>query len=362
MRILRVINSADIGGAELGVIENSQYHSKRGFETSILFLRSSHTHIDNLIRFHNVKLYCLGRKRLIGLSSFFQLIRIMKQYDIVQAHLFPSIYLVVLASYMLKNRPKLILTEHSTFNGRRDYAFFRWLDSLIYSRYDAVIAVSEGIKSKLNEDLKAKFKITVINNGVNLSRFSFSHNLKTPPDLESFIDGKFVLTQVSSFRKQKDHPTLIKALKLLPKNHVLLLAGIGPLLNSCGDLVKEFGLEGRVYFLGKRYDIPEILAATDVFILSSNVEGFGKAAVEAMATGIPTIGSDVTGLSDTIAGGGVSFERGNSEELASIIQTLSVDEVMRKELSLRGKSKALEYDLQRTLEIYESLYLKLYSE
>ena len=164
---------------------------------------------------------------------------------------------------------------------------------------------------------------------------------------------------IARFTKQKDHKTLIKAMSLLENNYILSLVGEGANLKKIKALAKELSLEKRVHFLGFRNDIAELYRNHDNFVLSSHWEGFGLVAVEAMASGLPVIASNVDGLRDVVKGAGLLFEPKNEKELVKIITNVATDMQLKKKLITNGLSRAKKYDIKnlknKTLSLYKNI-------
>ena len=164
---------------------------------------------------------------------------------------------------------------------------------------------------------------------------------------------------VASFRKQKNHKTLIKALSNLNSNYTLSLVGEGDNLENIKSLTKELNLEKRVHFLGFRNDIAELYRNHDIFVLSSHSEGFGLVAVEAMASGLPVIASNVDGLREVVDGAGLLFEPKNEIELAKQIQKVATNNELKNRMINDGLVKAKNYDIKnlknKTLKLYKNI-------
>jgi glycosyltransferase involved in cell wall biosynthesis len=178
---------------------------------------------------------------------------------------------------------------------------------------------------------------------------------------EKNIQEKLII-QVSRFIYPKDQKTLIKALKLLPAYIKLLLVGDGDQRKDCEDLVVQLGLEKRVAFLGVRLDVPELLKAADVVVLSSDFEGLSLSSIEGMASGRPFLASDVPGLTEIVKGAGILFPRGNFEKLAEEILNLLSDADYYDEISENCMARAKHYNLNNMVDQYIELYKKLINE
>ena len=168
---------------------------------------------------------------------------------------------------------------------------------------------------------------------------------------------------VSAFRPQKDHGTLIRAMSLLPRNYTLFLAGGAETdadrkyLEGCRSMVSELGVDGRVRFLGVRSDVPELLKAADVVVMSTHFEGVSLSILEAMSMGKPLVASDVNGVHDMVQGAGVLFPEGNSAALASEIRHLCENPEDAAKTGAMCLERANDYDISSTA----AGYLKIYS-
>ena len=163
---------------------------------------------------------------------------------------------------------------------------------------------------------------------------------------------------VSAFRAQKDQKTLIKAMKELPSDYVLELAGGGEesLIDECKQLVRELQLDGRVEFMGVRTDIPFLLAESDVVVLSSHYEGLSLSSLEGMASGKPFIASDAEGLRDIVGGYGALFPHEDAKVLAQEIQRLCEDETYAQDVAKRCQTRAKMFDIEVMVQKYLQLY------
>ena len=169
----------------------------------------------------------------------------------------------------------------------------------------------------------------------------------------------FVVTMVSAFRDQKDQDTLIQAIKELPDNYRLQLAGDGTRRPIVEALVKTLGLIERVDFLGIRTDIPEILKQSDIVVLSSHWEGLSLSSIEGMASGRPFIASDVDGLHEIVKGAGILFPHGDYKQLAKEIRQLCNNPVHYNVVAHECQERAKQYDISIMAEEYNQLYNSL---
>lgn len=358
MKILHIISTLNIGGAEKLVTDSVPFYCQKGIRVDVLSLQKSDTVLwDKLKSDKNIETKYLTDGSIYNPTIIFKIIPFLKKYDIIHIHLFPTLYWVVIAKIISFTKVKLIYTEHSTSNKRRNKSYFAPIDRFIYNKLDEIICISLGVKLSLDKHLKIKEKSLVINNGIKLLDFKENEKINK---LIYFCKNDFVLIQVSSFRKPKDQPTVIKSLLLLPKHVKLLLVGDGELIYKSKDLVKELGLENRVLFLGNRMDIPDLLNYSDVIILSSEYEGFGLAIVEGMASRRPVIASNVLGLDEIVKGHGLLFSKGNYTELAQLVNRLLNDKLYYEEIANKCYVRAFDFDLNYMVDNYIWLYNKIY--
>ncbi|HSF17621.1 MAG TPA: glycosyltransferase family 4 protein [Vicinamibacteria bacterium] len=153
------------------------------------------------------------------------------------------------------------------------------------------------------------------------------------------------LVMVARMEAQKDHTTLLQALKPLANlDWTLSLVGAGPLLADTRRLAEELGLARRVTFMGERRDVAEILAGGQIFLLVSNHEGFPRSILEAMRAGLPVIASDVGGTRESVVDGenGILVQRRDVDGLTRALEKLISNPTLRKRMGDIGRRSFLE--------------------
>ncbi|MGY4687975.1 glycosyltransferase [Petrotoga sp. DB-2] len=362
MKILHIINSLGSGGAEK-LIEDllPLMNNTDGVKVDLLLLTDKNNMFDKSLTKYGIQIEIVPTNKIYNLLNIYYIRKYIKigQYDIVHVHLFPSFYWASFASKLIfKNKPKFVLTEHSTHNARREKGYFRIIEKFVYSSYDKIIAISHQAQNNLIEWLKTKNnnRFIIIENGIDLKKFK-----EAKPYLKCEINTKFdedtkLICMVGRFSEAKDQPTLIKAMKYIPSNVHLLLVGEGPLKEKNEGLVRQMKLEDRVHFLGFREDVPRILKTVDIVVLSSNWEGLPLSAVEGMAAGKPLIGSNVPGINEVIDNYGILFSKGNSEELANKINQLINDPLKYSEIAKKCQLRANSYNIEKMVVEYIEQY------
>ena len=349
MKILQVITSLRIGGAERLITDIVPLFRNDGLEVDVLAIDGEDTDFKRGLEEKGVKVISFGNHcNIYSLKFIFKMIRLMKDYDIIHTHLTASQYYAAIGSLFCN--AQLVTTEHATSNRRRDKLLFRYLDKWMYSRYKSIISISEPCDEKLKEYIGQNFPFCIIKNGINTNNFI---NAK-PAKLD--IGNCKKITMVAGFRYEKDQPTVIKALKYLPEDYHVLLVGDGAKRPELESLVKNEELTDRVHFMGIRNDVAQILKASDVIVMSSHREGLSLSNVEGMCSGHPFVASDVEGLREVTKGYGLLFPHGDSKALSEIILKLTTDNQYANEIAMRCQERALQYDICQTIKDYEHVY------
>lgn len=207
---------------------------------------------------------------------------------------------------------------------------------------DRYLAVSRDIAAELVERLGwPAEKVEVSYNAVDVARFE----VEAPPGLREELGGEgrpLVLTP-ARLDAQKGHRVLFEAIREVP-DALFLLAGEGPEHEALEALGKELGIDDRVRFLGRREDVPELMAACDVFALASLYEGSSLAVLEAMAARIPVVSSAIGGTDELIEDGrsGLLVPPGDAEALAAALRRVLADEALRRSLATQARERVEE--------------------
>ena len=348
MKLLHIISSLEIGGAQRLLSDLLPVQKEQGLDVELLVNVRVENEFTAKIEDSGIKITSLDIPNLYSLSNVMRLRRIIKRYDVVHVHLFPSVYWVAIASVGLN--VKLVYTEHSTSNRRREKTYLRPIEKFVYRQYDRIISISQQTQDALQQWLQSgDGRFVVVDNGLDTKRIS---SIRRPVIPKSLI-------MVSRFVAAKDQETLIRAMKYINKEVVLRLVGDGDKLEHCKRIAVDEGVSDRVEFLGLRSDVEELIAESYVGVQSSNWEGFGLTAVEIMAAGKPIIASDVDGLKQVVEGAGIVFGRGDVDELAEKITQLLEDKEYYETIAEACKQRAKVYDISVMTSKYKSVYYGL---
>lgn len=239
----------------------------------------------------------------------------------------------------------------------RDKSYSHIVDFSI-NQSDAVTAVSENLKKETLSHFCIQKDIEVITNFIDPNRF---HKRESTLNKQLFApNNEKILVHVSNFRKVKRVEDVIKIFekvnKVMPSK--LLMIGDGPERQSAEETCRSLGICGDIRYLGKQEQLEEILILSDLFLLTSEYESFGLAALEAMACGVPIITTNAGGLSEVNKDGysGYLSDVGDVDKMAKdAISILSDDEVL-----LRFKANALEQASKFSIDILLPQYEQLY--
>lgn len=357
MKILYIINSLATGGAEKLILDTiPQLNKQDGMFVDLALLNAeNHPFYKELKnKYKDIKVFELSHGNIYNPFLIFKIMMLLRKYDIVHIHLFPASYFTVIAKFLLFSRIKLIFTEHSTNNRRLQSPKFKYIQNFIYSFFDKVVCITNEVEAVLLKYIDTvRGKTVIIQNGINISEIE--KQKADIRELYGFSKYDKLLIMVASLRPQKDQDTIIKCLKFLPEHYKLLLVGDGVRREDLEKLSLNEKVSHRVKFLGVKTNVFSLIKMSDISILSSHYEGFGIAAAESMACGIPTIASDVLGLNGVVKNGGLLFERGNIEELKAKILSLE-DREYYKNISNKGMVKAIEYDTSKMINNLLELY------
>lgn len=351
MRVLHVISSLEIGGAQRLLSDLLPKQKQQGIDVSLLVLKSEDNAFSKKVADAGVPIISLDVKSFRNPFLAFKVRKVIRQYDVVHAHLVHALYICSLAARGLKT--KMVYTEHSTSNNRRGKTYVRPIEKFIYGRYDKLISISQQTQDALQDWLQSNDeRFVVINNGVDTKAFANIHKEVIPKSL----------IMVSRFASSKDQETVIRAMKELDDDITLRLVGDGENLEHCKMVARVCGVEDRVQFFGARADVAELVAESYIGIQSSNWEGFGLTAVEMMAAGKPIIATDVDGLKQVVEGAGVLFSVKDIATLVSHIAWIVENKDCYEKLSIASKLRAMQYDITVTANKYVETYKKVYDE
>ena len=303
------------------------------------------------------------------LKSLQQMEKLLKEihFSLVHVHTPVAAFVTRLACQRTNTHP-VLYTAHG-FHFYKGAPLKNWL--LYYNMEKLAARWTDGLITINEEDFEAAKKFRLRNNGqvfyvpgVGVDVEAIQQRAaaidRSTKRRELGIDDKStVIITVGELNTNKNHTQVLRALSELRKTNLhYLIVGTGENELKLKKMVKQLSLQNNVSFLGFRKDIPELLSASDIFILTSRREGLPRAILEAMAVGLPIIATNVRGNRDLVKHG----ENGYSVQLDDVQQTILAIEALSSSKSLResmgeiNREVVREYSLERVLSETEVIY------
>jgi N-acetyl-alpha-D-glucosaminyl L-malate synthase BshA len=357
------------GGSGVIATELGKELALRGHEVHFISyalpFRLSH-YIENIV-FHEVEIsnYPLFEFPLYSLSLASKMVEVaeFEKLDLLHVHYaIPHATSAYLAKEMMrKNRDlKIFTTLHGT-----DITLvglepsFLPLVKFSIEKSDGVTAVSRFLKEKTLTNYSCETEIQVIPNFVDTNLFKPHENGEFRNAIAPH--GEKLLVHTSNFRTVKRVPDTIRVFEKVQKEipSKLILVGDGPDRSECERICRQLELCDKVKFLGKQDGLVEILSSSDLFLIPSQSESFGLAALEAMACGLPVISSSVGGLPELVKHNETGFiaEIGDVDRMAKYALELLTNEKKYKLFSENSRQRAVnKFDKSKVIPLYEEYY------
>lgn len=323
--------------------------------------------LNNRIHFHEVHVpeYPLFHYQPYELALSSKLVDTIKFFGIELLHVhyaIPHAYAGYMAKKMLEEEGiqiPMITTLHGTditLVGK--HPFYKPAVTFSINKSDVVTSVSENLKKSTLELFHIKKDIKVIPNFIDKSKYNVEH-LECQRSLMANDDEK-IITHISNFRKVKRIPDVIRIFHSIQKKMPakLIMVGEGPEKAMAEDLCEKLGVKDKVVFLGNSNQIDRILCFSDLFLLPSETESFGLAALEAMMHKVPVISSNAGGIPEVNINGvtGYLSNVGDVEEMAdNAIKILEKDKVLDT-FKEQAEKVAHKFDILNILPLYEEVY------
>lgn len=310
----------------------------------------------------------VGLSPMASATAIHAMARLLRQEQPDVVHYHSSMAGAVGRLATLAWRPhRIIYTPHLMYCLRTTgirRTVFSTIERILYPLTDTVIAVSDSEYHDIAELFGHTNKLTLIRNAVPVDAAGGmlqGAGAELPKDL-AHVSGKNIVLSTARFDAQKDVPTLIHAAAILAQERsdfAVLLAGDGEDRSAMAACIQEKNLDGIVHILGWRSDVPQLVAACDVMVLSTHREGLPYAMLEAMAMRKPVIGSDVPGVRECIEHGqsGFLFPCGDAQALANALVLLFDDPALGHAMGIRAQEiVAQRFSPQRMISALEAVY------
>ncbi len=321
-----------------------------------------------------IPLYFIPKRRRFDWSAVGRIRRIVKEnrIGIINAHHFMPFFYAYLAA-KAANGTKVVYTEHSESDVLSVTGKWRTAGRYLLRGCDASIGVSGRVSGAIQTHFRLRSgEVHTIENGVDLDLFAEDAGAKERlKERFGFPSKDIIVGIVANFRKNKNHIFLLKAFLEVSRNREdakLLLIGQGfpgdpeSSESEISEFIRERGLRNKVYVMGYRSDVHEILRMTDIFCLVSYKEGLPIGLIEAMASGLPVIGTNVEGIREMIAPNrnGFIVEPDHVDELAEALSLLIGNVELRRRMGEASRNIARErYSLGQCVDKTETLFRSL---
>ena len=356
------------GGSGVLATELANYLGGKGHQVHILSyaqpVRLNTLHPN--LHFHEVQVESyplfLYQPYELALSSAMVEMVIQEDLDLLHVHYaIPHAYAAYMARKILQDRGRdlpVVTTLHGTditLVGK--HPAYRPAVCFSIDHSTVVTAVSESLKADTLEHFNSQKDIRVVPNFIQIA----DHNRQAPrPSMRLVNEGEYMICHVSNFRKVKRVKDVIKVFarvaKALPVKMVMV--GDGPERVKCEALATKLGVADRVNFLGKSTAVNHILNQAHVFLLPSETESFGLAALEAMASHVPVVASRSGGLPEVVEHGVTGFleEVGDVDAMAKRVLEILKDDATHAEFAAAARQHAEAFDVEHIAYQYESIY------
>jgi L-malate glycosyltransferase len=364
LRILHVVFSLDSGGLENGIVNLCNRLDPERFAPSICTFAGGGA-LESRVDKSRVEMFCVERRWNNDPTLPLRLARQLRRraIEILHTHSWGTLVEGVLAA-TLARVPTIVHGEHGLLEcHRRHIAVQRWL----WPRTDQLLAVSAPLADQMSQLVKvSRQKIEVVVNGVDTERFRPEFKLQAEcRTIFGLPATGHLLGTVARLVPVKNCLGLLHAVARLRRKGTrvaLALAGDGPLRGELKQMAHDLQISDSVYFLGNVADVDRFYRAIDIFVLNSHSEGMSNTILEAMASGLPIVATDVGSNSELIAAErtGIIVPAGDVVQLADALAGLIRQPVRCQALGVAARCRAVdEYSLDRMVQKYEGVYERL---
>ena len=357
------------GGSGVVATELGIELSKKGHEIHFITY-SQPVRLDALssnLHYHEVNVpdYPLFKYEPYELALSSKLYDVISKYEIDVLHVhyaIPHAYAAYMAKKILNEngyKIPIVTTLHGTdITLVGNHPFYKPAVTFSINKSDIVTCVSKSLMEDTREFFGIQRDIKVIPNFIDIDKYERKHN-NCEKNVISEGDEK-IIVHISNFRPLK---RIIDVIKIFEKinseiSSKLIMVGDGPEKKKAKDYLRKNNLKNRVIFLGKTNEVDEILCSSDLFLLPSEKESFGLAALEAMALKVPVISTNIGGLSELNINGnsGYTSDIGDIDSMASNAIKILSDKSLKKKYRFQAFENAKKYDIKKIIPLYESVY------
>lgn len=323
------------------------------------------------IHFHevNVPEYPLFHYQPYELALSSKLVDMVKlhQIDLLHVHYaIPHAYAGYMAKKMLAEEGitvPMVTTLHGTdITLVGSHPFYKSAVTFSINKSDVVTSVSESLKQDTLRLFDIKREIDVVPNFIDVTKYD--HGFTDCQRSLMATEDEKIITHVSNFRAVKRIDDVVRIFNEIQKEipAKLMMVGEGPEKEPAEQLCEELGISDKVIFLGNSNEVDKILCFSDLFLLPSETESFGLAALEAMISSVPVISSNTGGIPEVNVHGvsGYLSNVGDIKDMSQNALKILKDDKELEKFKIGAKEQALEFDINKIVPVYEFIYQKAF--
>jgi len=352
-----------VGGAEKLVYDMVRYGSFADQKPVICCLDELGK-LGEKLREQGYKIYIKNRKSGLDWDIIFWLRKIMRKecIEVVHAHQYTPLFYTVLAARLVSGL-KVIYTEHGRFYPDRKSWKRSLINPLLALGVDHLVSISKATADAMAiYDNFSRKTIKIIHNGIDYSAMNpiFDESSKR---LELGLDDKCrIIGTAARLNSIKNIPMMIRGLKIILQQEpdtILIIAGQGEEEDQLKGLAKDLEISDQVKFIGLRFDLAEIYPLFDVFLLTSFSEGISVTLLEAMASGVPAVVTDVGGNREVVVEGKsgilvpIDDDAMFAQQVCSLLQNKAFASLMGSYARLRIDNN---FSVRKMMNSYRELY------
>jgi glycosyltransferase involved in cell wall biosynthesis len=362
VKVAQIVPMLSPGGAERVAVHIARGLNRRRYEPLVIsFSGRVGCDLDYMLEDAGIEVRYLGKHPGFDYRVYGRLDAVLKEYepDVIHTHLHVLRY--ALPSMMLRKRVAMVHTVHNLAD-REIEPRARLIQRYALTHGVEPVAVAEEVAASLGK-LYGVRHCRVIANGIPTELYA---NPQVPRKewrgKHGFQDNDVFFVCVARFASQKNHALLLESFAQGPASDPrahLVLVGEGNLRADLQEQARKLNLGGKVHFLGLRSDIPDILGAMDMFVLSSDYEGNPLSVLEAMASGLPIVSTAVGGVPNLFETGieGFLTPPGDVQGLAKSMNSLLKYEAARQAMRAAAANRArTNFDVAKMVHAYEEVY------